>query len=221
MGGPGSTRWRDYEGRWHEGFPPPGWYEAPNGHWYPAPPQPPQQATPTAGTDRVAPPAAGSGPDSPAARVVAAYGRWPLWAQISAPIVAAVLFLGFVGSLVESPETVETSDRSDRVEAPATTTTVAPTTTTTVVTTTTMPPTVPPTTAAPPPAPPVVVEEPPPVEEPGGSCHPSYSGCLPFVSDVDCSGGSGDGPEYVVGPIEVYGSDPYDLDRDGDGVGCE
>jgi hypothetical protein len=25
----------------------------------------------------------------------------------------------------------------------------------------------------------------------------------------------------VQGPIEVTGSDPYDLDRDGDGIGCE
>jgi Excalibur calcium-binding domain len=25
----------------------------------------------------------------------------------------------------------------------------------------------------------------------------------------------------VVGPVEVTGSDPYGLDRDGDGIGCE
>lgn len=38
--------------------------------------------------------------------------------------------------------------------------------------------------------------------------------------DVDCKGGSGDGPRYV-GVVEVTGADPYDLDRDGDGIGCE
>ena len=53
-------------------------------------------------------------------------------------------------------------------------------------------------------------------------CHPAYSGaCVPIASDVDCAGGSGNGPRYVVGPVRVTGSDPYDLDRDGDGWGCE
>ena len=56
---------------------------------------------------------------------------------------------------------------------------------------------------------------------PESSCHPSYTGaCVPIVSDVDCAGGSGNGPEYV-GRVNVVGPDVYDLDRDGDGVGCE
>jgi hypothetical protein len=38
---------------------------------------------------------------------------------------------------------------------------------------------------------------------------------------LDCAGGSGNGPRYVNGPVRVYGSDPYGLDSDGDGVGCE
>jgi hypothetical protein len=44
-----------------------------------------------------------------------------------------------------------------------------------------------------------------------------------FLDDgaVDCAGGSGDGPRYVQGPIVVTGSDPYGLDRDHDGIGCE
>ncbi|MDP9404378.1 MAG: hypothetical protein M3P85_13870 [Actinomycetota bacterium] len=56
----------------------------------------------------------------------------------------------------------------------------------------------------------------------GGDCHPSYRGaCVPAnASDVDCAGGSGNGPEYT-GRVEVVGPDQYDLDRDGDGVGCE
>ncbi|CAN5203514.1 hypothetical protein BH11ACT2_BH11ACT2_00840 [soil metagenome] len=53
-------------------------------------------------------------------------------------------------------------------------------------------------------------------------CDPNYAGqCVPIASDVDCGGGSGNGPGYVYGPVEVVGSDIYDLDRDGDGVGCD
>jgi hypothetical protein len=53
-------------------------------------------------------------------------------------------------------------------------------------------------------------------------CDPNYSGaCVPIASDVDCAGGSGDGPAYVQGPVRVIGTDIYDLDRDGDGIGCE
>ena len=52
-------------------------------------------------------------------------------------------------------------------------------------------------------------------------CHPSYSEkCVPIASDVDCAGGSGNGP-YYVGRVRVIGPDVYDLDRDNDGVGCE
>jgi uncharacterized protein YabE (DUF348 family) len=58
-------------------------------------------------------------------------------------------------------------------------------------------------------------------EEPSG-CDPNYSGgCVPIASDVDCSGGSGNGPAYVQGPVTVVGDDIYDLDRDSDGLGCE
>lgn len=54
------------------------------------------------------------------------------------------------------------------------------------------------------------------------NCDPNYSGaCVPIASDVDCAGGSGNGPAYVWGPVYVIGYDKYDLDRDGDGVGCE
>ncbi|WP_202876168.1 G5 domain-containing protein [Kribbella sp. VKM Ac-2566] len=61
------------------------------------------------------------------------------------------------------------------------------------------------------------------VEEPeqSGGCDPNYSGCVPIASDVDCSGGSGNGPEYVDGPIDVVGSDIYRLDADDDGIACE
>lgn len=53
-------------------------------------------------------------------------------------------------------------------------------------------------------------------------CDPNYSGaCVPIASDVDCAGGSGNGPAYVRGPVYVVGIDIYGLDRDGDGVGCQ
>lgn len=52
-------------------------------------------------------------------------------------------------------------------------------------------------------------------------CDPNYSGCVPIASDVDCAGGSGNGPAYVRGPVTVIGDDIYDLDRDGDGVACD
>ena len=53
-------------------------------------------------------------------------------------------------------------------------------------------------------------------------CDPNYAGaCLdPNSSDYDCEGGSGDGPDYT-GIVEVVGDDPYDLDRDGDGIACD
>lgn len=53
-------------------------------------------------------------------------------------------------------------------------------------------------------------------------CDPNYSGaCVPIASDVDCAGGSGNGPSYVKGPVYVIGRDIYQLDRDGNGVACE
>lgn len=55
----------------------------------------------------------------------------------------------------------------------------------------------------------------------GGGCDPNYSGCVPIASDVDCAGGSGNGPAYVQGPVRVIGSDIYGLDSNGDGWGCE
>jgi len=56
----------------------------------------------------------------------------------------------------------------------------------------------------------------------GGGCNSNYSGaCVPIASDVDCGGGSGNGPSYVYGTVRVVGNDVYGLDSDGDGYGCE
>lgn len=58
----------------------------------------------------------------------------------------------------------------------------------------------------------------------GAGCHPSYAGaCVPTgFSDVDCAGGSGNGPGYVSAKrFQVVGPDVYRLDSDGDGIACE
>jgi hypothetical protein len=44
-------------------------------------------------------------------------------------------------------------------------------------------------------------------------CTPGYSPCLPPRADYDCSD--------IDGRVFVTGSDPYWLDRDSDGVGCD
>jgi len=54
-------------------------------------------------------------------------------------------------------------------------------------------------------------------------CDPNYEGeCLtPGIGDYDCSGGSGDGPNYVYSSVTVVGEDVYGLDANSNGVGCE
>jgi hypothetical protein len=81
-------------------------------------------------------------------------------------------------------------------------------------------PTVVPTPTATPP--PTSTPTPKPTVAAASNCDPNYSGaCVPIASDVDCAGGSGNGPAYVAGPVKVIGVDKYDLDRDGNGWGCE
>lgn len=55
----------------------------------------------------------------------------------------------------------------------------------------------------------------------GSDCDSNYDPCVPIDSDVDCAGGSGNGPSYVAGPVRVVGDDIYELDREGDGIACE
>jgi hypothetical protein len=70
---------------------------------------------------------------------------------------------------------------------------------------------------------PYVAPAPAPAPAPAAQgCDSNYSGaCVPVASDVDCDGGSGNGPAYVRGPVTVVGYDIYDLDRDGDGIACD
>ena len=69
----------------------------------------------------------------------------------------------------------------------------------------------------------LVVAKLPPETTPKENCDPSCPDvCLdPAVEDYDCAGGSGNGPGYVEGPVRVRPPDPFDLDRDGDGLGCD
>jgi hypothetical protein len=55
----------------------------------------------------------------------------------------------------------------------------------------------------------------------GGQDCQGYDPCIPPGDDVDCGSGEGDGPRYVDGPVYVSGADPYGLDGNTDGVGCE
>ncbi|HEV7648141.1 MAG TPA: hypothetical protein VGP26_08275 [Actinophytocola sp.] len=151
-------------------------------------------------------------PPAPAKRPVRTAGL------IAAGAVVLIVFIAaMVGNNSDTPPAGTASD----------TTTTAPTTTET--TTTAVPKPKPKAKPKPKPAPaprttthkPAPAPKPKPAPKPAATCDPNYSGCVPVASDVDCAGGSGNGPAYVAGPVEVIGSDIYDLDRDGDGVACE
>jgi micrococcal nuclease len=74
-------------------------------------------------------------------------------------------------------------------------------------------PTEPATTAGGGSPPPASSPPPQPIAE---GCAAGYSPCLPIVPDLDC----GDIADELK-PIRVTGDDPYDLDGNDDGLGCE
>lgn len=153
-----------------------------------------------------------------------------LWLVVAIPT-GIVLLWSLVVAVGNEPD----PGRPTAASAPATTavvttalptTTAAPTTTTRPTTTTKRPtPTTKrrviaaPTTQRPTPT----TRRPTPTTRPASNCHPSYQGeCLRVsIGDYDCAGGSGNGPNYVQGTVRVVGPDEFDLDRDGDGWGCE
>jgi hypothetical protein len=57
----------------------------------------------------------------------------------------------------------------------------------------------------------------------GGNCTSGYEPCIPRGSDVDCAGRGGNGPRFTRPGVvyRVRGDDPYGLDDDHDGRGCE
>jgi hypothetical protein len=135
--------------------------------------------------------------------------RRPLFIVLAA-IAAVLLLAGIVGATTGSQESNTTAPELTTIAPSSTTITEAPTTTTTTLpptTTTTLPATT--TTTA------------QPTSAQPSDCTPGYDPCIPPGPDVDCAGGSGNGPRYVRGPVRVTGPDIYDLDRDGNGIGCQ
>ncbi len=141
---------------------------------------------------------------------------WWAWALGGAVILLVVGAVALVTPTDQGREITAGTTFATR----ATTTTLESTTSTSTTTPTTTSTTVPPTTTttvAPPAPPPAAAVAPAPASS---GCDPNYSGCVPIASDVDSAGGSGNGPAYT-GPVQVIGSDIYDLDTDGDGYACE
>ncbi len=122
--------------------------------------------------------------------------KTPAWVAVTALVVVAGCTSG---EPIEAPASV-----SSFASTPPETTSATP-----------LPPVLP--LPLPPPTPP------PPLEpEPASECDANYKGaCVPIASDVDCEGGSGNGPEYVQGPVYIVGEDIYGLDNNGDKRGCE
>ncbi|PRX50947.1 hypothetical protein B0I33_10198 [Prauserella shujinwangii] len=155
--------------------------------------------------------------------------RRPLW--IAAAVVLLVVFFAAIVSPDEPTTTGDTDGEPDREVIVATaTTTPSPTTPRTTPTTASVAtkPSAPttPRRSEPEPQPqpkpqPQPEPQPEPRPAPGPECDPNYTGCVPVASDVDCAGGSGNGPAYVAGPVRVVGSDIYRLDHDNDGTACE
>ncbi|MET0136527.1 MAG: hypothetical protein ABW215_23310 [Kibdelosporangium sp.] len=168
----------------------------------------------------------------PARRNTISSKRKPIW--IAAGVVGVVVLAGVVSQPDNSAPTA-----GDSV-SPVTTSITSTTSSTPAPITTPQPasvaPVVPPPAAdpapvidpAPPAATPKKAPAPPPAPKndpappaPKSKCDPNYTGCVPIASDVDCEGGSGNGPAYVRGPVEVIGKDIYGLDHNKDGIGCE
>lgn len=163
----------------------------------------------------------------------------PTWGQVVTGIVAvslAVVPFGSdnEGSIVETrpsatqPPSEESSTTSTTAEATTTTSTTTASTTTTTTTSTTAPSTTttakPMTTTTAKRAAGTTTTTRKPASSASSRCHTSYTRtCIPpDVSDADCAGGSGNGPHYVYEEdIGVVGPDVFDLDRDGDGLGCD
>jgi hypothetical protein len=186
------------------GAPPP----PPPPYGAPPPPQPPEPPEPVSATKRA----------------WREFRALPTWLQVGSWALVALILAGVIGASVGADdERTVASARSITIEEPSTTeeptTTERETTTTAPPTTTTTAPPPPPTTTTVPPPPPTTAPPPPPPPPPDG-CHLSYDPCVPIASDVDCLGGSGNGPVYT-GTVRVIGFDEYGLDDDGDGVGCE
>ena len=61
----------------------------------------------------------------------------------------------------------------------------------------------------------------PPTERSPGILCPEPDRLVRRFGDYECLGGSGNGPNYIAGPVSVVGYDEFRLDADHDGIGCE
>ena len=210
---------------------PPGWPTPPEG-WNPEPGWQPDPSWPPAPAGWQFWQAAAV----PASKPVMV-GRWMKSHKIATGVIAfvAIAVVGALVSPAEPSDSVATANTLSSADSdptpspapspvPAADTESQPTPEPAVEPTPepTVEPTPEPTPEATPEPTPKATPKPTPKPTPKASkCDPNYSGCVPIASDVDCAGGSGNGPAYVQGPVRVTGSDIYQLDSDHDGLACE
>ena len=83
--------WMAHDGRWRTDPLPPGWWQHPDGRWFP-PDADEVERTIAAGYS--------AGPTGP----VATYRSWPRWARIAAPVSAAILGLAVLSAVAGEPD---------------------------------------------------------------------------------------------------------------------
>ncbi len=171
------------------------------------------------------PPTPGSGaqPPSPGPK------RRPGVVGWIAIVLGGLIVLGIISSITNGNKTTSATKGTSAAAATISLAVTEPPPTTEVATTaapTTTAPT-PPTTRRPTPTTrrvtPTTRKAPATTNAPARNCDSAYPDvCLhDGIGDYDCAGGSGNGPNYVDGPIRVRPPDPFGLDADHDGEGCE
>lgn len=131
----------------------------------------------------------------------------------------------FVGGLEDEEPAISSPSSSTTTEPPAEVASTSSTTASSSSSTITGAPTSAPTTARPSTSPPTTVAPttttaPTTVSPTTAECHPAYSPCLPYYPGdaLNCGDLSSSQKPVAVRDVNV---DPYGLDGDNDGVGCE
>jgi hypothetical protein len=183
--------------RWHQGTPPPGWWQAGDGRWRPpAPDDTTEELTIGPPVSRAHVPASGRG-----AKLWQSYRGWPRWARLTGPIAVSVLVIGVLGAAATvgfrrgdgetaatARATVTTQPGTSAPSSPDAATpapTAGATTTTSLVPGSTTPPQSDPTAttvaAAPAPPPPTTTDPPTNSIHRGAPCSPE--GATAFTGD--------------------------------------
>ena len=119
MSGANANWWMDASCHWHQGAPPPGWWQAPNGRWHP-----PSHDDPTDELTTSAPVGgAHLARRGRGANLWQTYRGWPLWARLAGPAVAFLLVVGVLGAAATG--SLREGGRENTATGPATTTTQA------------------------------------------------------------------------------------------------